>query len=604
MNGEDRLAAASEQLAAQDTTGSGSEAQEEQGSAKPSQATRIVELAEERFRLGRDPGGDLFAVAKIGPPLVHMLRGAGTSLRAALADAYAQEYGAAPSTTALAGALLVLEGRARQAEPERLELRVAEHAGSVVLDLGDETGRAVVVRPGNGWKVVASPPVLFRRTALTAALPVPERGGSVEELRELVHVADEAWPLAVGWLLIALLPSVPAPVLFFRGAQGAGKSSAARLLSRLVDPSAAQLRSAPRDASEWVMSATGSRVVPLDNLSRIAEWLGDALCRVVTGDGLARRALYTDSDVVVFAFRRSVVLTAIAVEGVRGDLADRLLPVELERIPEEERRTEAELEAAFAAAHPRILGALLELLGEVLAVLPDTRPERLPRLADAGRLFAALDRVTGWESFEAFCGIAGRLAFEVVEDDLVASAVVDLIDERGGSWSGSTTELLARLTPEKPPKGWPETVQALTGRLTRAEEALRQVGVAIERTKIGKSRSRRLTITRTKGEPKSASASSASSATSWLSGKERDEGVGRGADEPHVQADEGSDLVLPSSAPSSAPQTGSTPAIARQADEADEGEPPLFTCEGEQEPSGPPPAWIAAAASAGEDESA
>lgn len=576
---------------------SGSEDGDGKAAAKPTQATKLVRLAEERFRFGRTPEGDLFAVAKSGPPLVRMLRGGGTSLRATLADSFARDHGAAPSSSALASALLVLEGRALQAAAEPLALRVAERPGEIVLDLGDETGRAVVIRP-SGWQVVSPPPVLFRRTTLTVPLPVPEEGGNLDELLELVHIAGDAWPLAIGWLLIAYMPSVPAPILFFRGAQGAGKSSAARLLSRLVDPSAAQLRSAPRDPTDWTTTASGSRVVPLDNLSRIVEWLGDALCRAVTGDGLARRALYTDSETVVFTFKRAIVLTAIAVEGVRGDLADRLLPIELDRIDEQARRTEAELEEHFARAHPRLLGALLDLLAQVLAVLPQTRPERLPRLADAGRVFAALDSVLGTPSFKSFCGIAGRLAHEVVEDDPVASALVELLDRRpGGSWDGSTAELLHALSSDKPAKGWPETVQALSGRLTRAEEALRLVGVTIERTRT--KRGRLLAISKTQDRASDASTASPTSPPARLSEKT---GAVRGddpGDELRPKGDEGREHVTPTSPPHVTPQTRTESGIPAKGDEGDD----VITSPPFKGKTGSPP-WIAASEAVGSEDGA
>jgi hypothetical protein len=604
MKDEDRLAAASDCSDADDISQRngkgeppGDEALAQAATAEkrsPTQATQLVRLAEERFRVGRSPEGDLFAVPRIGPPIVRMLRGSGSSLRAALADAYAAERDAAPSATALANALLVLEGRALRVAAEPLALRVANYGSGIVLDLGDETGRAVVVGDGS-WRVVGSPPILFRRTALTLPLPTPVRGGSLDDLRDLVRIADETWPLAVGWLLITLLPNVPAPILFFRGAQGAGKSSAARLLSRLVDPSAAQLRATPRDPSDWTITAGASRVVPLDNLSRIPEWLGDALCRVVTGEGLARRALYTDSDMIVFSFKRAVMLTAIAVDGVRGDLADRLLPVELERIDERSRRTEAELEAAFQAAHPRVLGALLDLLARVVDILPDTHPDRLPRLADAGRVFAAMDAIEQTRAFDAFCGIAGRLAHEVVEDDAVADAIRTLMESRA-SWEGTTAELLAAITPNERPRGWPGSPQALTSRLTRSEEALRLLGIRLERGQTGKGAARRrfVRLTADEGQAPESSASSASAGMAQQSGGTVSERGVRRPDEhaaPPNEADEGrTSLVVPSSDRGRA--LGDAPR-ASDADEADEGSGPSFTCEGGDPPY--TPAWVAAA---------
>jgi hypothetical protein len=54
----------------------------------------------------------------------------------------------------------------------------------------------------------------------------------------------------------------------------------------------------------------------------------------------------------------------------------------LEPIPEKRRRAEAELWAAFEAERPRILGVLLDAVVEGLRRLPETRLEKLPRMAD------------------------------------------------------------------------------------------------------------------------------------------------------------------------------------------------------------------------------
>jgi hypothetical protein len=51
--------------------------------------------------------------------------------------------------------------------------------------------------------------------------------------------------------------------------------------------------------------------VVLDNISGIPDWLSDALCRAVTGDGMVRRRLYENDDLTVLAFRRVVALTSI-----------------------------------------------------------------------------------------------------------------------------------------------------------------------------------------------------------------------------------------------------------------------------------------------------
>lgn len=77
-------------------------------------------------------------------------------------------------------------------------------------------------------------------------------------------------------------------------------------------------------------SRVGVLVVGLDNLSHIPRWLTDAMCRAVTGDGLVKRTRYSDADVTVLNYRRVLVVNGIDVGAVRGDLAARMIPIELQ----------------------------------------------------------------------------------------------------------------------------------------------------------------------------------------------------------------------------------------------------------------------------------
>ncbi len=453
---------------------------------KASQATTLVHLARETYRFGRSLTGEPFAVKRGGPNVAHLLRGGMASLRPALAASFASEYRKAPSQAALADALMVLEGAALTAKPERLHLRLAAYEDGIVLDLADDSGRCLMVRP-SGWSLCDVSPVLFQRTALTRALPEPERGGTIEELRHLLNVSDESWPLVLGWLLAAIVPDIPHPLLLLSGEQGTAKSSAARLLSLLVDPSAAPLRSAPRDLDTWAVAANGSWVVALDNISSIPDWLSDALCRAVTGEGLVKRRLYANDDLVVLSFKRVVALTAIDAGALRGDLADRLLMVELDRIAPAHRRTAAAIESAFTVAHSRVLGALLDLLVQVLAALAHVQMSSAPRMADFARVLAALDLVAGTEALRTYTGQAAQIAEEVVEGDLVAQAVLTFVRSHQ-SWSGTAADLLDNLTPDRPPKGWPGAPHHLSRQLRRSAPALRQLGVDVDVGRSGKRR--------------------------------------------------------------------------------------------------------------------
>jgi len=443
---------------------------------RKSAATVLVDLARERYRLGVSSDDEPFAVPLSGPQVVRMLRGGRGSLRAELASAYFAVTGRAAPQQALADALLVLDGLAREHDPEELALRTADFRGDLVLDLGDVTGRAVRVT-STGWQLLDRSPVLFRRSALTAALPVPVAGGSLDELWTLLNVSEvDRVPLTAA-LVAALMPDVPHPIITLLGEQGTGKSSAARMLAAVLDPSPVPSRKQPRDVDAWVTAASGSWVVSVDNVSSVPAWWSDALCRAVSGDGDVRRRLYTDGELSVFSFRRVIVLNGIDLGGLRGDLAERLLRVELDVIDPTSRRTDRDLAAAWEDAHPRILGALLDLACQVLAVLPGLRLSTLPRMADFARVLAAVDEVLGTDGMGRYTGQADSLSADVVTSEPVLAAVVRQVV---APFTGTAAELLDLLTPEEHggrlPREWPGNPRALSGLLKRHSPALRRLG--------------------------------------------------------------------------------------------------------------------------------
>jgi hypothetical protein len=210
------------------------------------------------------------------------LRGA-NGLRKHLARLYADTCHAAPSQSGLADALTVLEGYAADLPPEPVYLRVAPYRTGVALDLGGPDGRCVLADP-SGWRIVGRAPVLFRRTNLTLPLHHPVPGGDLGRLLGLVNTSPTRRRLLVGWLLAALLPDMPHPILAIFGEQGTAKSTATKILIQLIDASPAPLRSQPRDVRQWAVTANASWTVALENVSDIPAWLSDALCRAVPGD--------------------------------------------------------------------------------------------------------------------------------------------------------------------------------------------------------------------------------------------------------------------------------------------------------------------------------
>jgi hypothetical protein len=168
---------------------------------------------------GHDPNGTAFADLAIdGHRETWPIRG--RQFRHWLRRRYYEETGNAASAETIRSALDLLEARAQFDAPERVVyIRVAEHDDRIYLDLADNDWRAVQIGP-DGWQVVTSPPVRFRRAAGMLPLPVPQRGGSIEALAAFLNLpAPDEFVLVVVWLLAALQRGGPYPLLVIAGRQ-------------------------------------------------------------------------------------------------------------------------------------------------------------------------------------------------------------------------------------------------------------------------------------------------------------------------------------------------------------------------------------------------
>lgn len=484
---------------------------------KESAAVRLVALARERYTFVMSGDGRPYAVAIDGPNLAVPMRGR-TGLRQRLARLYVETYdGDVPSQSALADAMTVLEGIADSGDPVPVHLRVGhDGAGTLVVDLGTADGRAVTVSAG-GWSVVERSPVLFRRSGAMAPMPTPILvGDGLTKLHALLNMDEPAFRQLVAWLVAAWIPTIPHPVLTFKGEQGTGKSKTAQMVVNLIDPSPASKRSQPRDIKAWSAQAFNSWALCLDNISTIPPWLSDTLCKAVTGDGIVDRALYTDDDVVVLSFRRVLAMTTIDAGALAGDLAERLLMLDLQLIDPDRRRTEEELDDAFEAVRPAVLGSLFDLLATVVAVLPSVRLESMPRMADFARVMAAVDRVMGWNTLDDYLAASANVAGDALEGDPFGSAVAALVEE-AGTWSGTAAQLLDQVQPPggiRPP-GWPKDATRAGGKVRRLAPLLRSIGITVDDTQRSRDRHRHKLLILTRTDPPDPPASAPPQPSLW-----------------------------------------------------------------------------------------
>ncbi|MFX7358995.1 hypothetical protein ABTJ04_19455, partial [Acinetobacter baumannii] len=83
------------------------------------------------------------------------------------------------------------------------------------------------------------------------------------------------------------------------------------------------------------------------NLSSLTPEQQDALCTLSTGGGFASRQFYTNGEEHVLECKRPVMMNGIAVVAPRPDLIDRVIHIDLPRIPAEARRDDADTHAGW-----------------------------------------------------------------------------------------------------------------------------------------------------------------------------------------------------------------------------------------------------------------
>jgi hypothetical protein len=408
----------------------------------------------------------------------------------------------AASAAAINSALDLLEAQAQFEGPEReVRVRLAEHAGHIYLDLADEYWRAVEIGP-DGWRVIGSPPVRFRRAAGMLPLPVPQGGGSIEELASFLNLPSRNdFVLVVAWLLATLRVGGPYPALAISGEQGSAKTVLSKLLKDLVDPNVAPVRALVREERDLVVAANNSHVLAFDNLSGLPHALSDAFCRLATGASFGLRQLYTDADEVLFQAARPILLNGIDDVVGRSDLADRALFLTLPPIADRRRRVERQLWREFEVARPRILGSLLDAAAHGLRNVAGIHLEELPRMADFA-LWATACETAFWPAgtfTQAYQANRGGAIEDLIDADPVAARVREIMTNRS-AWTGSASDLLragADLAGHGLPSGaaaWPNNPRALAGRLRRAQPFLRALGIHIAFSRQGRAGTRMIRI--------------------------------------------------------------------------------------------------------------
>jgi len=410
---------------------------------------------------------------------------------------YLDLTGRSPNTDAINQAINTLNAIAKHdKEKHNLYLRVAKWRDLFWYDLADEKWQAVKIAP-NSWLVSDRPPAIFRRYANTASQVMPEKTGnhSLELLDKYFNLQNkEDYVLMYACVASYLVPEIPHPIIIFYGDKGSAKSTAHRVIRKIVDPAIVELKIIPKKSEDLLIQLMRNYAPCFDNLVGLNDYQSDILCQAVTGGGASKRELFSDMDEIILKFKKCIMLNGINLVSERDDLLDRSIIIRLVRISKDKRKEEADFWKEFEEDLPLILGTLFNIVSKAMAIYPTVKLDNLPRMADFARWGYALTEAMG-KSGDHFMDIyydnIAKANEEAVFDNMVSRAILELM-ETTDHWEGTATELLEELSKldsvHETNKNWPKGPQTLSRELNTMSSALADQGIDIKRSRAGNDR--------------------------------------------------------------------------------------------------------------------
>jgi putative DNA primase/helicase len=358
------------------------------------------------------------------------------------------QYDTLPTSRAFHSILNHLEAEANHNERnQRLAVwqRVGCRGGRLVpdqilLNLANPECEFVEISAA-GWKTTAGAGALLQTSRSTFPLPAPAPSSApaaLETLRSCLNLSSRAdWLRCLAWLLAALRPDGPFPVLILQGPPGSGKTFAARILRSLIDPSTASLTPIPSSARDLLTLARHNWILAFDHLSALSPQLSDAICRLSSGLGATlRETSGPGAEPLQQHYKRPVLLTVTERWSCPAGLARRALTVNL---PPLTPRTEDSLLTVFQQAWPDILAALCSAVAAALNPMNHIDPPTR-RCPDALAWAMAASPALGCTAKEM------RQAFDLAEPHPMTTAVRTLLEQRR-QFTGSAAQLLELLQP-------------------------------------------------------------------------------------------------------------------------------------------------------------
>lgn len=403
---------------------------------------------------------------------------------------------------------LGLSSDVRSNLPVRLEAINKDGFGEIlVLDLGRNDNKCVYIDQ-NGWDFFDNHEIYFYRPSKQ----VPQ----IEPLKEVniqnfLNTFKGLWNFSSPNDYLLLLAQIlffykkslggdtTIPMALFIGEQGSGKSTAAKWMKSLIDPTNKELLIYPRSLDDIYVLAKNSHVIAFDNVSFIPNDHADIFCAMATGVGYTKRKLYTDSEEQSFDAHKPIIVTAIDYPTHRSDFLERCIVYDFVPFEEKNRTAETELNKHFALIKSSLLGGILTLLSKVLMIYGKQKISKLPtRMGTYYQFGLALEELLDLPSdtFDsALKNNQNRVSKHHLSTDDLVNSILDYLRGRRTvdnpypeiiNTPSAILEELKNLSLN--PSILPKTAAGFSNHLNRISKYLKVIGITINRRRTATDR--------------------------------------------------------------------------------------------------------------------
>lgn len=332
-----------------------------------------------------------------------------------------------------------------EGEPIQTFQRVGKYKGIFFYNLANDAGEIIKLTT-KGYEVVQQSPIAFvgSRNTLEQVKPVYDPDVDVWTLKEYFNTSsEEDFTLLLIHILSCFIPETSHHVLMLLGNQGSSKSTVSKMIKTIVDPSIVDVSTMPKNKEDLILQLSTEYMIAFDNIGTLKPEYNDIFCQIVTGGNYVKRKLYSDSELVVYSYKRCLILNGISYLTTQADLLDRAIVITLKKISSSKRIPEKELLDNFNTNLPYILHSIFETISRAKKIYRNLEIEKLPRIADVVKWQCAIAEALDINHVD-FLKIYKRnrncINSEIISSNPTANALILLMKGRK-SWESSVSEL-------------------------------------------------------------------------------------------------------------------------------------------------------------------